>query len=139
MFRVFTKCTHTSNGWQNLQKQFTHLTTVTYYHADASISYIVAPTDSQYFQMYASVNTNTMINLPHSHTDNCTSCSRQTTTFRHVNMLTYCTLLQFLSTLHHPDSNETGPTTLWKTRKVDEKTWTMLGRSNCDPLRDSEM
>jgi len=27
----------------------------------------VAPTDIQFFQMYASVNTNTMINLSHSH------------------------------------------------------------------------
>ena len=29
-----------------------------------------------------------MINLPHSHTDTCISCSRQTTTFTHVNKLT---------------------------------------------------
>jgi len=135
MFRVFTKCTHTSNGSYRLERQFTQLTAVTYHHVDASVSYNVAPTDSQFFQTYASVNTNTIINLPHSHTDTCTSCSRQTATFRHVNMLTYCTFLQFLSTPHHPDcSNLTGSTTLWKSWKVDEETWTVLGQSNCFPF-----
>jgi hypothetical protein len=68
-----------------------------------------------------------------SHTDSCTSCSRQTTTFRHVNMLTYCTFLQFLSTLHHPDWNIlTCSRTLWNSLKVDEEMWTMLGQSNCN-------
>jgi len=49
------------------------------------------------------------------------------TTFRYENMLTYCTFLQFLPTLHHPDCGDlTGTTSLWKTWKVDEETWTML-------------
>jgi hypothetical protein len=39
---------------------------VTYHHADASISYIAAIPNCQFFQMYASVKTNTMINLPQS-------------------------------------------------------------------------
>jgi hypothetical protein len=55
------------------------------------------------------------------YTDTCTSCSRQTATFRHVNMLNYCTFLQFLSTRHHPDCGNTiGSTTLWQSWKVDE-------------------
>jgi hypothetical protein len=62
------------------------------------------------------------------------------TTFRHVNMLTYCTFLQFLPTLHYPDWGiVTGSTILWKTWKVDEETWTMLGQSNCDRQRDAKM
>ena len=48
------------------QRQYAQLSAVTYHHADAGISYTVAPNDKQYFQMYAPVNTNTMINLPHS-------------------------------------------------------------------------
>ena len=51
-----------------LQIQFAQLIALTYHNADSSISYSVAITDSQFFQMYASVNTNTLINLPHSHT-----------------------------------------------------------------------
>jgi hypothetical protein len=39
-----------------------------YYHADSSISYTVAIEDCQILQMYAPVNTNTMTNLPHNHT-----------------------------------------------------------------------
>ena len=54
--RVFTKCTHTSNGIQTLQLQFTQLTAFSYHHAEGSISYNVAITDCQFFQMYASVN-----------------------------------------------------------------------------------
>jgi len=116
------------------------LTALSYHHADASTSYSVTITDCQFFQMHASVNTNTMITLPHSHTATCTSCSRQTTTFRHVNMLTYCTFLQFLSSLHHPDwSILAGPTTVWKTWKVDEEMWIMLGESNYDPQLDAKM
>jgi len=61
-FRVFTKCTHTCNVCYNTQIQYAQLTAVTYQHADAGISYIEATTDCQFFQMYASVNTNTMIN-----------------------------------------------------------------------------
>jgi len=62
------------------------------------------------------------------------------TTFRYVNMLTYCTFLQFLPTLHHPDWRvETGSTTLRKTWKVDEETWTMLGQLNSDRYRDAKM
>jgi len=45
------------------------LIAATYHHSNPSISYIVAPSDIQFFQMYASVNTNTMINLHHSHTE----------------------------------------------------------------------
>jgi len=41
---------------------------MTYHYTDTSISYTATLTDFQFFQMYASVNTNTMINLPHSHT-----------------------------------------------------------------------
>ena len=132
MFSVFTKCTHTCNVLLTIQNQSTQLIAVTYHHADSSISYIDTPRDCQFFQMYASVNTNTMINSPHSHTDTCTSCSRQTATFRHVNMLTCCTYLQFLSTLHHSNRWMTGSTTLWKSWKVDAETWTMLGQSNWD-------
>jgi len=44
------------------------LIALTYHHADASIRYIAAPTDIQFFQMYAPVNKNKLINLPHSHT-----------------------------------------------------------------------
>jgi len=44
--------------------KYAQLTAVTYHHADSIISYIALPTDCQFFQMYASVNTNTMINLP---------------------------------------------------------------------------
>jgi hypothetical protein len=74
------------------------------------------------------------------YTDTCTSCSRQTTTFRQVNILTYCTFLQFLSTLHHPDwSMLSGPTTLRKSWKVNEETWTMLGQSICYPQWDVKM
>jgi hypothetical protein len=41
-------------------------------------------------------------------------------------MLTYCTFLQFQTTLHHPDwSILTGSTTLWKSWQVDEEMWTM--------------
>jgi len=39
-----------------------------YHHADYCISYIAGITDCQFFQMYASVNTKTMINFPHNHT-----------------------------------------------------------------------
>jgi len=52
-----------------LQLQYGQLITVTYHHADASNSYIATPTDCQFCQMYASVNKNTIINLPHSHTE----------------------------------------------------------------------
>jgi len=45
------------------------LIAVTYHHSNSSISYIVALTDIQFFQMYTSVNTNTMINSPHNHTE----------------------------------------------------------------------
>jgi len=73
------------------------------------------------------------------YTDTCTSCSQQTATFRHVNMLTYCTFLQFLSTLHHPDWGILWcPTSTWKSWKVDEETWTILGQSNCDPSWDAK-
>jgi len=62
------------------------------------------------------------------------------TTFRYVNMLTYCTFQQFLPTLHHPDCGEmTGSTILWKTCKVDEETWTMLGQLNRHRQRDAKM
>ena len=44
------------------------LTALSYHHADASTSYSVTITDCQFFQMHASVNTNTMITLPHSNT-----------------------------------------------------------------------
>ena len=74
------------------------------------------------------------------YTDTCTLCSRQTTTFRHVSMLTYCTFLQFLSTLHHPDwSILTGSTTLRMSRKFDEETWTALGQWNCHRHGDAKM
>ena len=55
-------------------------------------------------------------------------------------MLIYCTFLQFLSTLHQSDwGMMTTPTTLWKSRKVHEETWTMLRHSNKDPQGDSKM
>jgi len=55
-------------------------------------------------------------------------------------MLNYCTFLQFLSTLHHPDwSNLTGAKPLWKSWKVDEEMWTMLGQSNGNTWRDAKM
>jgi hypothetical protein len=74
------------------------------------------------------------------YTDTCTSCSRQTATFRHVNMLTDCTFLQFLSPLYHPVwSILTGATTLWTSWKVDEETWSVLGQSNWDIHRDANM
>jgi hypothetical protein len=45
------------------------LIAVNYHGADSSISYIDAQRHCQLFQVYASVNTNPMINLPHSHTE----------------------------------------------------------------------
>ena len=44
------------------------LIAVTYHGADSSISYIAARRDSQLFQIFAPVNTNTMLNLPQSQT-----------------------------------------------------------------------
>jgi len=61
-------CTPTCNGPQTEKIQYTQLTAVTYHHTDASISYTVAKIDCQFFQIYASVNTNTIITLIHSHT-----------------------------------------------------------------------
>jgi hypothetical protein len=96
-FRVLPKFTHTSYG-QTRQFQHAQLIAVSYHHADSSITYIAALTDSKLFQMYASVNTNTMKILPQGpHTDICSSCSRQTTIFRHVNMLIiapFCNYIQ---------------------------------------------
>jgi len=71
--------------------------------------------------------------------DTGTSCLRESTTFRHVNMLTYCTFLKFQTTLHHPDWSILSCTkTLWKSWKVDEETWTMLGQSICNPSWDTK-
>ena len=61
-------CTHTCNELHIHQIQYAQLIAVIYHHADSSIGYIAAVNDCQIFQMYASVNTNTMINLPHNQT-----------------------------------------------------------------------
>ena len=139
-FRVSIKCTHTRDLWQTQQIQLIELTTLVYHHADSSISYTMAARHSKFFQMYASVNSNTMISIPQPYRDVCGSCSRQTATFRRVNMLTYGTFLQFLSTLHHPDCRiPTDASTLWKSWKVDEETWTMLVQSTFRPHQDTMM
>jgi len=138
-FRVFTKCTPTCNGRQTEQIQYKQLTAVIYHHAYASISYTVAKIDFQFFQMYASVNTNTIINLIHSHTQTLALHVQDRPLHLDMSMLTYCTLLQFLSTLHHRDPRMSGPTSPWNSWKVDEEMWTMLGESNCDPHRDAKM
>jgi len=65
---VYIKCTRTCYVCQTFQFQYGQLIAVTYRHADASNSYIATPTDCQFCQMYASVNKNTIIDLPHSHT-----------------------------------------------------------------------
>jgi hypothetical protein len=55
-------------------------------------------------------------------------------------MLTDCTFLRFLSTLHHPDrSNPTDAKTPRKSWKVDEEMWTMLGLSNWDINGDANV
>jgi len=112
---------------------------VTYHHADASISYTVAKIDCQFFQIYASVNTNTIINVIHSHTQTLALHVQDRPLHLDMSMLTYCTLLLFLSTLHHRDPRMSFPTSLWNWWKVDEEMWTMLGKSNCDPHRDAKM
>ena len=113
---------------------------MSYHHGDTSVSYPAAKGDHHFFQMYASVNTYTMINLHHNHTDTCTSRSIQTTIFRHLNTLNYCTFSQFHSNIHLLDwSKMSGLSTLWKTWKGDEETWTMLGQSNQDPQTDAKM
>jgi hypothetical protein len=90
--------------------------------------------------MYASVNTNIMIILPHSHTQTLALHVQDRPLNLDIHMLNYCTFLQFLSTLHHPACGRlTDSRTLWKSWKVDEEMWTMLGQSNCDPYSDAKM
>jgi hypothetical protein len=74
------------------------------------------------------------------YTDNCNSCSGQTTTFRCLNILAYCTFLQFHPTLRHPDLERlTSSTTLWMSWKVHEETWTMLWETKANPKRDAKI
>jgi hypothetical protein len=120
---VFTNCTRTCNVYK-LQTQVTQLSAFLYHHGDSSIGYLT-PADYQFLQLKTSITQthNKLTSQPH--TDTCT-------TFRYVNMLTYCTFLLFLSTLHHSDwGNIASSMTLWKTWKVDEEMWTMLGQTDC--------
>jgi len=138
-FRVFTKCTHTCNTFLSNSVWAADCSDISpcwcqrqLHHSLQRLSVLSNVTSCKYKH-------NDKI-TSHPYRDTCTAGSRETTIFSHVNTLNHPTFLQFLSTIHHPEwSILTGSTTLWKSWKVDEETWTMLGLSNCYPQRNAKM